>query len=86
MLGRLGGARTLRAVHGAHDLPGFPTPTKRNSESSVPAVSNSTVPTWRIRSKNDCAVLTFWTRSTRVSCVARARIPRRMWSRSVVMM
>jgi hypothetical protein len=63
----------------------LPTPTKRNSESSLPAVSKSTVPTWSTRSNSDCCVLTFCTRSMRVSWVDFERIPRRMWSRSVVM-
>ena len=63
---------------------GAATPTKRNSESSVPAVSKSTVPTRMIRANSDCSVLTFCTRWMRVSCVFFARIPRRMWSRSVV--
>ena len=78
-----GGA--LGAVDGAHHGGGSLTPTKRNSESSVPAVSKSTVPTLRIRSKNDWSVLTFCTRSTRVSWVFLERIPRRICSRSVVM-
>src|SRR5207247_9527066 len=45
---------------------GWPTPAKAKSESSVPAVSKSTVPTWRIRSITPWSVLTFWIRSTRV--------------------
>ena len=80
----IGRGRRARTRPRARPPRGRSTPTKRNSESSVPAVSKSTVPTRSSRSNSDCSVLTFCTRSTRVSCVFLARIPRRMWSRSVV--
>ena len=82
LLGR-GGA--LGLVDRAHDLRRVRRRRRSGTRSRrVPAVSKSTVPTRRSRSKSDCSVLTFCTRWTRVSCVFLARMPRRMWSRSVV--
>ena len=48
----------------ARPSPAATTPRNAKSESVVPAVSKSTVPTWRIRSSTPCSVFTFCTRSS----------------------
>ena len=66
---RLRASRCARST-AATTFSGWATPRKAKSESPLPAVSKSTVPICRIRSRTDWSVLTFWTRSRRVSCDA----------------